>query len=77
VARLGGGGIAIIVGVRLGGTEGGMETLRETVLFVGSVRGLDLFLGFPEGEGESRGDLVVLSVVIVAVVVLGIVVFDC
>ena len=54
-----------------------METLRETVLFVGSVSGLYLFPGFPEGEGESRGDLVVLSVIVVAVVVLGIVVFDC
>ena len=54
-----------------------METLRETVLFVGSVSGLYLFPGFPEGKGESRGDLVILSVIIVAVVVLGIVVFDC
>ena len=53
-----------------------METLRETVLFVGSVSGLYLFPGFPEGK-ESRGDLVILSVIIVAVVVLGIVVFDC
>ena len=70
-------GIAVVVRIRLGGTQGGMNTLRETILFVGAIRGLDLLPGFPEGEGESCGDIVILSLFVIAVVILGVVVFDC